>query len=200
MNNLIPFFTYVFIVTFTPGPNNIMSMINATNYGYKKTLKFMFGVFSGFFILMVLSSFFNLFLAKSIPKIKPYLKIVGGIYMLYLSYKILMSNKDKDDSKEIKKPLTYYSGLILQIVNVKVILYCLTVVATFILPNYENTLILMLFSFILAFIAFISLNVWAFLGNFFNKYIEKYQKIFNVVMAMLLAYTAFLVSGVAEFF
>ena len=200
MNNIIPFFTYVFIVTFTPGPNNIMSMINATNYGYKKTLKFMFGVFSGFFILMILSSFFNLFLAKSIPKIKPYLKIIGGLYMLYLSYKILMSSKEKDDSKEIKKPLTYYSGIILQIVNVKVILYCLTVVATFILPNYENTLILMSFSFLLAFIAFISLNVWAFLGNFFNKYIKKYQKVFNFVMAILLAYTAVLVSGVAEFF
>jgi len=89
MQNFIPFISYVFIVTFTPGPNNIMSMVNATKYGYKKTFNFMFGVFTGFFILLLISSYSNLFLYKYIPKIEPFMKIIGGIYMLYLAYIIV---------------------------------------------------------------------------------------------------------------
>ncbi len=61
---LIPFLSYVFVVTFTPGPNNIMSMVNASQYGYKKTLNFIFGVLTGFILIMILSSYFNLFLFK----------------------------------------------------------------------------------------------------------------------------------------
>jgi threonine/homoserine/homoserine lactone efflux protein len=47
-----PFFTYVFVTTFTPGPNNSMSLTNAMRDGYKKTLRFPYGitVFSVFII------------------------------------------------------------------------------------------------------------------------------------------------------
>jgi len=67
---------------------------------------------------------------------------------------------------------------------------------TFIIPNYESKLVLIFFSFLLSFIGFISLNCWALFGSFFNKFIKKYEKPFNIVMASLLIYSALLVSGV----
>jgi threonine/homoserine/homoserine lactone efflux protein len=36
MFNLSALLSYVLVSTFTPGPNNIMSMTNGTNFGYKK--------------------------------------------------------------------------------------------------------------------------------------------------------------------
>ncbi|WP_312815044.1 hypothetical protein [Sedimentibacter sp.] len=42
MPNLSAFISYAFITSFTPGPNNIMSMTNATKYGFKKSLPFNF--------------------------------------------------------------------------------------------------------------------------------------------------------------
>jgi len=193
MENMFSFISYVFVVTFTPGPNNIMSMINATKYGYKKTLKFMLGVFTGFFVLMLVSSFANLFLVKYIPKITIYMKALGGFYMLYLAKNILKPKKK--NSKDKNKTATFQTGLLLQLVNVKVILYCLTVVSSFIIPSFQSTAILILFSFLLALTAFVSVNCWALFGSFFNQYINRYQKAFNVIMALLLTYSALMITG-----
>jgi cysteine/O-acetylserine efflux protein len=40
MFNLYPFLIYMVITTFTPGPNNILSMNNGLRYGYKKRWDF----------------------------------------------------------------------------------------------------------------------------------------------------------------
>jgi len=193
MENIFSFISYVFVVTFTPGPNNIMSMINATKYGYKKTFQFMFGVFTGFFVLLIISSFSNLFLFQYIPKIKPYMKVVGGLYMLYLAINILKPKKESKDP--VNKTATFQTGLLLQLVNVKGILYCLTVVSTFIIPSFQSKIILVLFSFLLALTGFVSINCWALFGSFFNKYINKYEKTFNITMALLLVYSALMITG-----
>jgi hypothetical protein len=38
MPNFAAFLSYVLVTTFTPGPNNIMSMSNASRYGFKKSI------------------------------------------------------------------------------------------------------------------------------------------------------------------
>ena len=193
MENLFSFISYVFVVTFTPGPNNIMSMINATQYGYKKTLRFMLGVFTGFFVLLLVSSFSNLLLLQYIPKIKPYMKVAGGLYMLYLAISILKPKKESVD--KVGKAGTFQTGVLLQLVNVKAILYCITVISTFIIPNFQSTIMLIIFSFLLALTGFVSINCWALFGSFFNKYINKYEKTFNIAMALLLTYSALMITG-----
>ncbi|HWJ02835.1 MAG TPA: lysine transporter LysE, partial [Verrucomicrobiae bacterium] len=37
MPNFAAFLSYVLVTSFTPGPNNIMSMSNASRYGFKKS-------------------------------------------------------------------------------------------------------------------------------------------------------------------
>ena len=48
MPNFTAFVSYVLITTFTPGPNNIMSMSNASRYGFKRSIMFNVGVFLAF--------------------------------------------------------------------------------------------------------------------------------------------------------
>lgn len=195
MNSYFPFISYVFIMTFTPGPNNLMSMIHGTKFGYRKTLSLMLGIFSGFFILMLTSSFFNIVLYRYIPIIKPYMKILAAVYMFYIAYLLLkpQNHKKKDKSPSIA---TYKTGLLLQIVNVKVILYCITVTSTFIIPYVNNIYLIIASSFFIAFIAFLSVNAWALFGSFFNQYMEKYEKPINIFMSLLLIYTALMITGV----
>ena len=90
--NLIPTLTFVLVTTFTPGPNNTMSLVSGKNNGYKKSLKFMLGIFTGFFIIMMLCGFFNRILFSLLPSIKPYISIAGSLYMLYLAVIILKSD------------------------------------------------------------------------------------------------------------
>ena len=82
MSNVTAFLSYVIITTFTPGPNNIMAMSNATRYGFKKSIRFNAGVFFGFLILMVLSSFLSVTLYSLIPSIKPLMTLIGDSSIL----------------------------------------------------------------------------------------------------------------------
>jgi cysteine/O-acetylserine efflux protein len=186
---LTPFLLYVFIMIFTPGPNNIMSMSYANKYGYQNTLKFIFGVGTGFLILMLVCSYFNLVLFKIIPKVNFIMSIIGSIYMLYLAIKMIKSKSSKN--QQVKEKLhSFFSGMVLQFINPKGILFGLTVFSSFIMPNYKSNSSLILFSLFLALLGFIAPLCWAFFGVLFQKFLSKYERSFNMTMSVLLVYSA----------
>ena len=155
MFNLWAFLSYALVVTFTPGPNNLMSMFNAGRDGYGRTLRFMAGIMTGFFIIMLLSAAFNLFLAAFIPRFTFAMKIAGATYMLFLAWKVSgihIRHKGEASGEEKKSGSvnSFRVGMIMQLVNVKVILYGLTILSGFIIPFYREPWQLVLFSLLLA--------------------------------------------------
>lgn len=197
------FLVYIIVMSFTPGPNNIMAMAAAGKYGFKKALEYSAGVFTGFFVIMILSSYFNLLFFNLIPKIQPVMQIIGAGFMLYLAFKIIIPPKVKEltDTNENqpfdKVPSLYLTAFSIQFVNPKAILYAVTVVSNFIIPYYQSHLAFFLFSFLLAFVSILSTASWASFGSLFNKFLTRYQKSFNIVMAMLLIYSALSIFGVS---
>lgn len=193
MPNFTAFISYIFVTTFTPGPNNIMSMSNASRYGLKKSLAFNYGVSLGFFIVLMLSNLFSYSLYKVIPTIKPIMTVIGASYIFYLAWKTFKSKPHKNIEKN-KRTNTFVKGLLLQFVNPKGIIYGITLASTFIVPYYKSIPILVLFAIGLAIIALISTITWALFGSVFQKFMEKNYKIINSIMAGLLIY-----SGVSLF-
>lgn len=126
--NIIPLVTYAIIASFTPGPNNIISMTHARNKGFRKTLPFISGVAAGCLLIMFLSSYFNLILHQYIPKITPVLNLLGCVYMLYLAIKIMRS-KPADTEENTVNHYSFLFGFTLQFINPKVILYGLTAIS-----------------------------------------------------------------------
>lgn len=190
MPYLSSFLSYVIVATFTPGPNNIMSMSNATRYGFKKSLPFNFGVFSGFTIIMALSSIFSITLYKAIPSIKPIMTFIGAVYILYLAWKIYNSKPDINNNKNRKDTNTFLSAMLLQFINPKVILFCITTVSTFIIPYYKSAFEITLLCVAIAFIGFVSTLCWSLFGSIFQKFIIKNNRLINTIMALLLLYCA----------
>ncbi|HHZ00386.1 MAG TPA: LysE family transporter [Tissierellia bacterium] len=186
MPNITAFLSYVLITTFTPGPNNIMAMSNASRYGFKKSLKFNLGVFIGFLIIMVLSSFLSFTLYSLIPAIKPVMTLIGASYILWLAWKTYKSDPHARDER--KATNTFTAGLLLQFVNVKVIIYCITTVLTFISPYYKSIFALSMFSLFMASLSLMSTCSWAMFGAVFQKFLIKNHKAVNVIMALLLVY------------
>ncbi|WP_114744177.1 LysE family transporter [Falsibacillus pallidus] len=183
------FILYIFVTAYTPGPNNIMAMVSANKYGFKRTIKFCLGVGTGFLIIMLLCSYFNLFLRTTVPKIEFSLSIFGSFYMVYLALKIMFSKEKKSES-DVKKKFGFSTGMLLQFINPKVILYGITAVSTFILPFYHSQFSLMIFSLILALVGFSGTICWTIFGALFQKFLRKYRIQFNFVMALLLIYSA----------
>lgn len=189
MLSIPAFLSYVFVASFTPGPNTIMAMTNGSYFGYKKALNFIFGVTTGFSIVMLLSSYFNLLLLNFIPKIKFFMSLLGFGYMLFLAFKILKSKQNVND--QVSDTMnTFRTGVTMQFVNPKAILYGITVTSSFIIPYYQSNTSLFLFSLFLAFVGFLAVSCWALFGAMFQKFINQYRKPFNILMALLLVYSA----------
>ncbi|WP_045522794.1 LysE family transporter [Neobacillus niacini] len=187
--HLLSFLLYVFVTSFTPGPNNIMAMLFANKYGLKKTIRFCLGVGAGFFVIMLLCIYFNLLLENFIPKIEFIMTILGAVYMLYLAIKIITSkNNDKDNNGD--KNNSFLTGMLLQFINPKGILYGITAISTFILPYHTSNFSLLFYSLFLAFVGFMSTFCWSMFGSIFQTFLSAYKSQFNVIMALLLVYSA----------
>ena len=195
MANWLPFLSYVCVTTFTPGPNNLLSATMGGHYGYRKTLPFMGGIFLGFFSIMLACSLSVETLYEFFPNIEKPLQYFGAAYILWLAWKVLRASKKEAD--EQKKVCSMREGLLMQYVNPKVILYGITVTASFIVPQVRNPLFFLVSSVFLAGMGFLSTSSWALLGSIFRRYLAnpKTQKLFNAVMAFLLLYCAFSIVG-----
>lgn len=190
MFNLLSFIIFTFITAFTPGPNNIMSMTNAAQFGLKKSIRFNLGILVGFLFVMIICAIFSTSLYHYIPKIEPILRLVGSIYMLYLAYRVYRSSNNNTTNSN-SSYLSFQSGLVLQFVNPKIYIYALTAYSTFILPFYNSYSINLFFSIILALIGFVGTIVWALFGSIFTRYFSSHNlKYINTAMAILLVYCA----------
>ena len=189
MLNFLPFITYVIVTTFTPGPNNLLSMSNAMRSGYRKTLKFLAGIFTGFLLLMLLCGLLNFALVSLAPGVRIWLNILGAAYMVYLAIHIMRSRPDEGQQASDRLN-TYQAGFVLQFINLKGILYGVTVFSNFIVPAYPDPRQVALFAPLLAMIAFVAVSCWSLGGDIFRKTLNRYYKAANFIMGLLLIYTA----------
>ena len=189
MANFYPFLIYVLVTTFTPGPNNVMAMSNATRYGYQRTIRFLAGIFTGFLLVMLLCGWLNVALATQLPALKSWFHLLGAVYLLYLAIHIVRSRPVEEDAGRDGFN-SFRAGFSMQFLNIKVILYGITVFSLFIVNSYQDPIMIALFSIVLAGIGFAATSCWAFVGNLFRNGLRKQYRIFNLAMAGLLVYTA----------
>ena len=185
---------FVLVGTFTPGPNNIMSMERARRLGFWESRFFILGIGTGFFLVSLSSAVFNLLLERIIPSIRPLLSALGVLYMLYLAVKPFVSSKKKALSKP-KDEHPYVTGMLLQFLNPKAILYNIALMSSFVLPYTDDLLILILISLGLAVTALTSTASWALFGAIFQRYFSKHEFAINLIMAVLLIWCAVSISG-----
>ncbi len=182
------FIAYIIITGITPGPNNIASMSSGSRQGFKKGLSFNFGILVGFTILMMLVTFFCSTLSALIPKVQPYLLVVGAGYMLYLAWHIFRAGTVSDSNQ---REFGFREGFILQFANIKTLIYGIVSMQVYIMPNYPNDmLVLSLFAFMLAFVGFLCTLTWSAFGSAMKVFFSKYSKATNTIMALLLVYCA----------
>jgi len=181
------FLPYILIVAYTPGPNNIMSMNNAAHKGFRRALPFNFGILSGFFLVMLLCTVFSTLLFTLIPRIQIVMKILGAAYMLYLALVTLLPSI-KHNVKESNG--SFLTGAALQFINVKIMIYGITAMSSFILPRYTSLPVLVCFALLLALNGFIATLFWTAFGSLFSRVFAEHGKILSVIMALLLVYCA----------
>jgi threonine/homoserine/homoserine lactone efflux protein len=181
------FLSYSLIMIFTPGPNNIMSMNNAAQKGLRKALPFNLGILIGAFFVMIFGAVFSSILLTLIPRIQFPMKILGAAYMLYLALKILKPPKTRELNGSGR---SFIAGIVLQFINPKLVIFAITIMATFVLPWYTSIPVLLCFALFLAITGFASTVCWAAFGSLFSKIFIQHGRLLNIIMAVLLVYCA----------
>ena len=186
--NIPAFLAYVFISAFTPGPNNIMAMTNSIKYGLLKALVFCLGVLFGCLIDMTLCAMATSFLFEYIPVIEPGMRWVGAIYIAYLA--VVVYRDKGGEEKTLSTPSGFFTGIVMQLVNVKLIFYGITALTTFVLPFHQSWGALTLAVLFLSVLGFFGTVCWALFGSLFQRCHAKHRGGLNAVMALLLVYCA----------
>jgi cysteine/O-acetylserine efflux protein len=189
VQNFYPFILYVFVTTFTPGPNHILAMTHAMRFGYRRSLGFLAGVFCGFWVLMLGCGWLHLALESVLLAVTFWIDLLGAGYMVYLAVHTLLSrpNEDRPNRGDLN---SFAAGFGLQFLNPKVILYGITVYSMFIARSFQDPFLVSLFAPLLAGIGFAATSCWALGGTLFRQVWARYFRWFNLVMAGLLIYIA----------
>jgi cysteine/O-acetylserine efflux protein len=191
--NIISFLIYCVVATFTPGPANIVILSSVQHSGAKKSMKYVYGATMAFGLLLILSTLLNRVLVEVIPNILIIMQVIGSLYMLYLAIKIFKMGAMEDQPNP---NANFRSGLLMQLVNPKVLLFTLTVIPSYVMPFYNSTLALTLFVIIITVIGFFAFTTWVVFGTIFRRFLQNHQKILNTLMALFLVYSAIMISGI----
>lgn len=195
--NITSFLIYCVIVTFTPGPTNIVILSTVHNGGAKKAMEYTYGATIAFGILLSISAMLNTVLIGVLPRILPIMQLVGSIYIMYLAFQLYKMDASKSIAKQ-DATSTFLSGFLMQFVNPKVLLFTMTVMPSFIIPYYTAPLELVISVICITVIGFSAFATWVLFGTIFKDFLQKHQKSVNIIMALFLTYCAFMVSGVVE--
>ena len=182
------FLIYCFVNAYTPGANNILSMSYAAKLGFRRSVRFNFGILTGFTIVMAVCVIFSATVYSLMPKVQTVIRLLGAAYMLYLAWKVWRSSADFSVDNE--KSASFVSGMLLQFANPKIYIYAITATSLYILPVYNTVWGLAVFAGVLSVIGASGSFVWALFGNAFSSFFTKHTKPVNAVMALLLVYCA----------
>lgn len=182
-----PFFTFICVASFTPGPNNLNAAAMGMDGGYRRALPFIIGVYFGVSILLSLVGFLKLAVSDFFYNNITIFKIAGSAYLLWLAFSMI---RKKDGLPKVSANTSFFKGVTLQLVNPKGLFFSMTLYALFLTAEYSWYQIVAM-SFIWPVITFIAVSTWAFAGAFLSKYLENpsHRRIFFWIMAMLLVYT-----------
>ncbi|MGV2962363.1 LysE family translocator [Paenibacillus sp. AGC30] len=190
--NLASFLIYCIVVTFTPGPSNIVILSSVQHVGARQTMQYVWGATLAFGLLLTASAFLNQLLAGVLPGILKVMQIVGGLYMVYLAYQIYKMGTTEDAPKQVTG---FWNGFIMQFVNPKVVLFTFTVIPSYVLPFYQSSFSSFLFVVLITFIGFLAYSSWVVFGTVFKTLLNRHQKLLSILMALFLLYSAIIVSG-----
>ena len=133
--NIFAFSLAMFLLAITPGPGVFATISRALSSGFLNASFVVMGIVIGDIIFLLLAIFGLSAIASILGDFFILVKYLGGIYLLFLGYKILTSKEQETNLKgiyELSWKKNFLTGLIITLSNPKVILFYLGFLPTFI--------------------------------------------------------------------
>lgn len=217
---IIPsFLFYCFVSGITPGPANLCSLSLALRRGRSEALKQWVGIFVGYAVVSLVSGGLAYFVGNALNEYVKALSFVGAAYILWLAFHVLREKYDSEElsteqssglregGEFAEKTATevpvarvaapqksrwqhFFTGLFVQLTNVKIMVFCVTAQTSFLLPYNRSFGAVLLLALFLPFTGPVCNMVWLLTGAALQRFFVRYQRTLNVVMALSLVLCA----------
>jgi threonine/homoserine/homoserine lactone efflux protein len=193
MSVLLPIATFTFVMSITPGPNNILLWASGANFGLRRTLPHLLGVNLGFASLLLLIGLGLGAVFEALPALQLALKIVGSLYLLYLAYRLATASFS--GGGESGRPFTFLEAAGFQYANPKAWVFGLTLMSAFALPEGGLLLGVALATLVVMVVNLPCIGVWVLFGSAIGRFLRHPRAllVFNLAMAGLLVATILLI-------
>lgn len=188
---------FAFVMSVTPGPNNIMLLASGAQFGYQKTLPHIFGIIIGVAALLASVLLGLGIVFERYPLLYDVLKVIGSLYLFWLAWKITTASTELHpiEGNQKNKPMTLAGASFFQFVNPKAWAMSIGSISSFTLNGdhyLESGLWIML---CFAVMGFIAISLWTYLGVNIAQYLnsEKHKKNFNYLMGAMTIATLFFI-------
>ena len=182
------FLIYLLATAFSPGPNTLSSLANGTRLGFRRSLPYILGIGCGLSIVAVFCAALCSTLELLIPRIHTPMLILGACYILYLAWKTWRSGAIGETTAAHS---SFRDGFLLQFVNVKLYLYFIVAIQSYVLPYYQGQYLKpILLALAAALVAVFSNLCWAGFGSALKVLFSRYAAIINRILALLLVWCA----------
>ncbi|KTB66822.1 LysE family transporter [Pseudomonas allii] len=187
-------FLYAFSVMYSPGPVNFMGLNAGLTGQFRRSTGFFVGVGCAMMLLFVLFGYTGEAIIAQAAL--PYISLVGGVYTLYLAYQVFTARTVVDESASTAqtRTLTFWNGLVIQLLNPKGIMAVLPITSVMLPAAHITGASIAVVSAVLAFGAFGAPWIYALLGALLGRRINGTSAftLFNRCMGLALAVCAYL--------
>ncbi|HEY7964264.1 MAG TPA: LysE family translocator [Steroidobacteraceae bacterium] len=190
MPDPLPFITYTFVMSITPGPNNVMLTAAGANFGFRRALPHMLGIACGFVVqLLAVCAGLSALFARW-PALQSALGWVGAAYLVYLGWRMLRLESSAE--RAASRPVSFLEAAAFQFLNPKAWVMTVTAATLFLpqeLPWFARGLYM---AGIAEGVGLPCMAVWALFGSSLRGLLAapRGRRVFNAAMALALATTA----------
>jgi threonine/homoserine/homoserine lactone efflux protein len=191
-DTLLSLVLFCLVSSITPGPNNVMLLASGVNFGFRRTIPNMAGINAGFAAMLLAVGFGLGGLLKAIPALDLALKIAGGGYLLYLSWRIASARSLGESGESGTRPLSFAGAAAFQFVNPKA--WVTAVAAMAIYTDSERYLFsVFLIAAIFSVVNLPCIAAWAGFGVAMRNWLADPVRLkwFNIAMGLTLAATLY---------
>ena len=181
---MLTFAISVFLLIVTPGPGVLSTAGFGAAYGFKRSLRYVLGLFLGTNLVFFAVASGLIAILLSVPSVRIFLLVLSTCYLFYLASKIALAGSNIAFIKA-KAPPGIVSGILLQAINPKAYVVNTTFVSGF--AFYQSSFVMeLIIKFMIINSIWIPLHlIWLYVGTVLYELnlTNKNQRIINLMLA-----------------
>jgi threonine/homoserine/homoserine lactone efflux protein len=185
LTDLLPLMVYCFVMSSTPGPNNVMLATSGANFGFRRALPQIWGQLTGTALLTYVTCLGLGRVFEVYPVLHQLLHGAGALYLLYLAWKLSGAGLAE---AQVSQPLSFAQAALFQALNPKSWVKAITLATVFMPVAWSVPAGALLVAVLGMLIGFPSASMWALFGVLIRGLLVDpfKRRIFNLSMGATL--------------